>query len=694
MTRMTDQIGRVLGGRYRLISPLGSGASAQVYLADDVRLRRRVAVKVLHPALADDESFLRRFRAEAQSAASLSHPHLLAVFDWSGGDDDSPYLVTEYLSGGSLRAMLDAGHRLSPGQALVVGLEASRALDHAHRQGFVHRDIKPANLLFGADGRLRVADFGLARAIAEAGWTEPAGAVVGTARYASPEQARGESVDGRSDVYSLALVLVEAVTGTVPFAADTTIATLMARLDHSLGVPDEMGALQPVLEQAGRLDLDGRLDAAGLGKGLIDAATELTRPDPLPLAGGSGTASGGPDARDATLLGPTAASAAVAAVAAVAPLGVGAAGAAGNGDGAGVGAVATAGARAYDGSQTTVVVSRPGPDATNVLAAPPAGLPPAPSSGPPWRPRDGEPAHALSPNDRGARRLMFGALVVVLAVAVGVAGGWAYVRARVPSHTVPELIGMNRTDALGAVADYDWTIDEELVRRDGTEEGEVLEADPAPGEELREGGTLRLVVSEGAPLVDVPAGLVGSTQAAAVAALEAAGLVAQVVPQADEDIDEGIVIGFADGEPEAQLPRGSTVRLAVSAGDELEVPDVEGWDYGDAVAELEARGFDTELEQGDADGDRRVGEVIGTDPEAGDEADAGDTVTVIVAVDEVDVPEVTGMSLDEARGALEDAGLSVGRVNGPDDGTVVATWPLENSEVPEGTSVDLTVRRR
>ena len=166
-----------------------------MYLADDVRLRRRVAVKVLHPGLADDESFLRRFRAEAQAAAALSHPHILAVYDWSD-DDESPYLVTEFLGGGSLRSMLDAGHRLTTAQALVVGLEAARALDHAHRQGFVHRDIKPANLLFGDDGRLRVADFGLARAIAEAGWTEPTGAVLGTARYASPEQARGESVDG------------------------------------------------------------------------------------------------------------------------------------------------------------------------------------------------------------------------------------------------------------------------------------------------------------------------------------------------------------------------------------------------------------------------------------------------------------------------------------------------------------------
>src|ERR671916_2964521 len=196
MSRMTEQIGRVLGGRYRLLSPLGSGASAQVYLADDVRLRRQVAVKVLHPALADDESFLRRFRAEAQAAASLSHPHLLAVFDWSG-DDETPFLVTEYLGGGSLRAMLDAGHRLSPSQALVVGLEAARGLDHAHRQGFVHRDIKPANLLFGVDGRLHIADFGIARALADAAWTEPAGVVLSTARYASPEQARGRAVDAK-----------------------------------------------------------------------------------------------------------------------------------------------------------------------------------------------------------------------------------------------------------------------------------------------------------------------------------------------------------------------------------------------------------------------------------------------------------------------------------------------------------------
>ncbi|HJR24011.1 MAG TPA: protein kinase, partial [Acidimicrobiales bacterium] len=201
VSRSTDQIGRVLSGRYRLIAPVGTGASAQVFLADDVRLKRRVAVKVLHEALAEDESFLRRFRAEAQAAAALNHPNILAVYDW-GDDDGTPYLVTEYLGGGSLRTMLDRGTRLSPSQALLVGLQATRALDYAHRRGFVHRDVKPANLLFGEDGRLRIADFGLARALAEAAWTEPQGAVLGTARYASPEQAQGEAVDGRADVYS------------------------------------------------------------------------------------------------------------------------------------------------------------------------------------------------------------------------------------------------------------------------------------------------------------------------------------------------------------------------------------------------------------------------------------------------------------------------------------------------------------
>ncbi|MGI8984719.1 MAG: serine/threonine-protein kinase, partial [Acidimicrobiales bacterium] len=283
-TRIADHLGRVLGGRYRLLAPIGTGASAHVFLADDVRLRRRVAVKILHPALADDEAFLRRFRAEARAAAALNHPHVMAVFDW-GEEADGPYLVSEYLGGGSLRAVLDRGRRLSPSQALMVGLEAGKALAYAHGRGLVHRDIKPANLLFDEEGRLRIADFGLARALAEAAWTEPVGAVLGTARYASPEQVRGVPVDGKADVYSLAVVLVEAVTGRVPFAAETTVATLVGRLDTPLEAPPALGPLGPIVARAGRPDPSERLDAIGFAAALQAVAAELPAPEPLALAG-------------------------------------------------------------------------------------------------------------------------------------------------------------------------------------------------------------------------------------------------------------------------------------------------------------------------------------------------------------------------------------------------------------------------
>src|SRR3954453_22439060 len=285
-TRMADQVGRVLGGRYRLRAALGSGASAQVFVADDAALERQVAVKLLHPALAGDGSFLRRFQAEARAAAALTHPHIMAVYDW-GDDEDSPYLVCEYLAGGSLRALLDDGRRLSPSQALLVGLEAAHGLHYAHRRSIVHRDIKPGNLLFDTEGRLRIADFGMARALAEAAWTEPAGALLGTARYAAPEQVKGESVDGRADVYALAVTLIEAVTGKVPFAADTTIATLMARVDTPLIAPPELDALGPVVELGGRPEKEDRPDAAGFARALDAAARDLPAPDPLPLVGPS-----------------------------------------------------------------------------------------------------------------------------------------------------------------------------------------------------------------------------------------------------------------------------------------------------------------------------------------------------------------------------------------------------------------------
>jgi eukaryotic-like serine/threonine-protein kinase len=281
---VADLTGRVLTGRYRLLAPIGAGSSGRVYVADDVRLRRRVAIKVLHAALAEDSGFLRRFRSEAQVAASLNHPNVMAVYDW--GDDEVPFMVLELLTGGSLRSLLDSGARLSPSQAVHVGRQVTSALEYAHARGVVHRDIKPANLLFDEHGIVRVADFGLARALAEASWTEPAGTVVGTARYAAPEQATGAPLDGRADLYSLAIVLTESVIGSVPDLAETAIGTLAARATTPLVAPLELGRLGPVVERAGRPDPAQRYpDAATMRNALTDAARTLPPPQPLALSG-------------------------------------------------------------------------------------------------------------------------------------------------------------------------------------------------------------------------------------------------------------------------------------------------------------------------------------------------------------------------------------------------------------------------
>jgi beta-lactam-binding protein with PASTA domain/serine/threonine protein kinase len=693
MTRMTDQIGRVLGGRYRLLSAVGSGASAHVYLADDVRLRRRVAVKVLHPALADDALFLRRFQAEARAAAALSHPHILAVFDWSG-DQESPYLVTEFLGGGSLRSMLDAGHRLTTAQALVVGLETARALDHAHRQGFVHRDIKPANLLFGEDGRLRVADFGLARAIAEAGWTEPTGAMLGTARYASPEQARGESVNGASDVYSLTLVLVEAVTGAVPFSADTTIATLMARLEHPLVVPEVMGPLTGILTKTGGLDVGKRPDAAAFGAGLIAAAEQLARPAPLPLAPPRVDGAGAEDSRDSTLVRPEvyapgngagsggAGALVVASGTSVGGAVVGApAGGAAGADGTSVGS-------ASDLPATTGGIAMAAVDATSTTVLPPAPGRPPPPAGPPRTPPAGTPA--LSANDRSARRLMLGALVVAVAVAIGVVGSWVYIRSHVPSHTVPEeLVGAQQDEVVEMIGGNGWDIVARRDYYDNTTEGEIVRTVPEPGTSLREGETLTLHVSLGAPLVPVPQDLVGLSQEDAEARLATAGLQAEVRRQTSDEVDAGIVMGLGEDVAD-QAPRGSSVPLIVSSGpDEPEIPELEGENYQDAVAELEALGLEVELDF--RGGGRDEGEVIRTEPDEGEEVDQGSTVVVVVAGGQVTVPDVGGATLEDARATLEDADLSVGIVFGPDDGRVQETFPLIGTEVDPGAAIDVVM---
>lgn len=668
MSHMTEQIGRVVGGRYRLLAPLGSGASAEVYLADDVRLRRRVAVKLLHAGLADDEAFLRRFRAEARSAAALSHPNIVSIFDWNG-DESPPYLVTEYLSGGSLRSMLDRGVRLSPSQALLVALETAQALDHAHRQGFVHRDIKPANLLYGADARLRVADFGLARAVAEAGWTEPSGAIMGTARYSSPEQARGESLDGRSDVYSLALLLVETVTGTVPFTTDTTIGTLMARLDKPVAVPDELAALAPVVRAAGAIDPADRPEAAELVKQLLATAPELPRPAQLPIVVGDPTrppaGSNGDGGADHTMVPTT----------------------------ANVPATTTTPHPEISSTQ-----SQPGADATQRFVQPASPMP-SPASG--YHPPS--PAH-LSPVAAGRRPWWrpWGTRIVaaVLAIAVGVAGAWIFLQASKPSHVVPEaLVGATRAEINEHVGDYGWRIAVVDEASTEVEADHVIRTEPEPGSNLREGERLRVVVSSGPPMVDVPGSeaLRGLTEDAARSMLtaEGIGLQPEFVQTPSNEVEEGLVIGLEEGTPE-QLAVGSTVRVLVANGPAVTIPPLEGWEWEDARDRLED--FDLEVEvRRENNGEVERGRVIRTEPGEGADVSPDSEVVLVVSRgengggdgDRVEVPDVTGESLDEAREELEDAGLQVGTVWGNTGGSVQFSVPTAGQTVDEGTQVEL-----
>jgi eukaryotic-like serine/threonine-protein kinase len=632
--RIADQIGRVLGGRYRLVAPIGTGASAHVYVADDVELRRRVAGKVLHPALAEDESFLRRFRAEAQAVAGLRHAHVMQVYDW-GQDLDGPFLVLEHLSGGSLRDLLDTGHRLSVSQALAVGLEAAQGLDYAHRRGLVHRDIKPANLLFDDEGRLAIADFGLARALAEAAWTEPAGAVLGTARYASPEQAKGSSVDGKADVYALTLSLIEAVTGRVPFAADTTIATLMGRVDRPLEVPVELGPLVPVLAAAGAPDPSDRIDAGELARQLEAAARELPRPQPLPLVAAVHESPidlrGEPS--DLTFIGEvrTAAPASVA-----------------------------AGRRLFDIDA----------DATHHGFTVPDEV-----------------------SDRKRKRRWPKVLLVLALLAALAGGGLAVAAAAKPSFPVVDLKGKSLADAQRLVSgEQDFEVVD--VGRDDdwsetVEAGLILEQSPLAGEELKQGETIRVRISDGPQPRAVP-DLTGKTRGEAQAALDELALALTPQDAFHPEIPKDVVVDWTPRD--GTVAKGAAITVTFSKGPEpVEVPTFLDKVYDEYQKILEGLGIKTKKEEAFSD-KVEAGKVISTNPSTVVQPGGEMTVIVSKGPEQVAVPNLKGLSEDDAAAKLQAAGLRLGDRFGPPNRPVFDSSPSAGAKVDKGSTVDVYTR--
>jgi serine/threonine-protein kinase len=556
-------------------------------------------------------------------AAALHHPHVMAVYDW-GEDDGVAFMVLELLKGGSLRSLLDTGDRLTPSQAAHVGRQVAAALAYAHGRGIVHRDIKPANLLFDAHGIVRVADFGLARALAEASWTEPAGTMVGTARYAAPEQAGGASLDGRADLYSLGVVLVEACTGEVPVVGDTAISTLAARAHRGIEGPDSLGPLAPIVTRAGKpAPADRYPDAAAMGSALTAAARVLPPPEPLDLPGLGEVV----EDVEPTHHAPT--------------------------------------SRFYDQEEPTRANDAP----------------------------DGDAFRAPVPRPRSVTRrslvpfFVAGAILLALVVGIGAVMSAGAGGGTVP---VPALVGTDEQAA--AIEATEAGLLMRVVERRTSDDpaGLVIEQRQSPGSFLSEDGEIEVVVSRGPPPVPLP-DVTGLALAEAQAALEQAGFVVAAERRFDEIVPVDVVIGT---EPAGggQAPRESTIKVFVSDGPApVEVPDVGGVaSFEEAAAALEAKRF-VAVRREDYSDTIEAGMVIGTDPVAGTLAPRDSEVGVIVSLGPplVQVPNVTGMSVEAASDALSAAGLVADVENFGRGKPVRAQDPAGGTTVRRGSKVTL-----
>ena len=618
---------------------IGQGGSATVFEATDLTLERNVAVKVLHPKLSSDPAFLERFRSEARAAAGLSHPNVMAVHDWGEddrGDSTLPYLVMELLEGGSLRAMLDEGVVASPSQAIQIGLDACRGLNYAHTEGLVHRDITPANLLFGSDGRLRIADFGLAKALADSGWTESGKDLVGTARYASPEQAQGLRLAPASDVYSLGLILVEALSGSVPFSADTMLGTLTARVETDVPIPDVPEKLGEVLASMTQREAEERPSSNQAGLQLVKAAEGMPRPNALPLVGmpeidqtvhaDDPLVSNDPDVTiidqpDQTEVAGT-------------PIVEAASGPAVDADEPtrrwpwllfsliAVGAIAWF---AFNQLSTAAILAPPVPEVAN-LSREDALV----EFGDRWEldekfDRDADIAAGnVVRTEPVAGELLGEGEVLSYWVSLG------RPLVRVP---VDELLGRSQEQALLRLEDVGLSVGSvERVNSEDVGAGNVLSVESA-APELPLGDPVDLVVSLGPQARQIPEFTAATNADEYIATLETAGLgVNRLDEFNDANVPEGQFVSV-DPPPGTSIDRGGAVTIIVSKGPTpVPIPPTSGRSLGEVLDSLQAVGLlaGDLLGPDDEPGNARC-DVIGTDPPQGTELQPGETVTVFLS---------------------------------------------------------------
>ena len=630
-------VGELVDGRYRVVRHLADGGMATVLLATDTRLDRDVALKVMRADLAADETFVSRFRREARSAARLSHPNVVPVFD-QGEDGGRVFLAMEYIDGRTVREVVDAEGALTPRAALDVTESVLTGLAAAHDAGYIHRDVKPENILIADDGPVKVADFGLARAVTSQTTTADDGVLFGTVAYLSPEQVERGIADARSDVYAAGLVLFELLTGTRAIEGESPIHLAFQHVHHGVPDPSErVAGMPPALDElvslATHRDPDARPRSAGEYLDALRATREDLDPDELDARPDRAAAVAG---ADPTLAHPR---------------------------------------------QSRTRALDPGTTGASATAA-------DTDRGSTASPRQAPPSSVA----RRRRGVLAALLTLVL-----LGGGGAYWYATAgpgASVAVPDVAGQSRDDVAAELEEHDLGLSEQEAFDESVPEGESMSSNPPPGSEAAKGSDVIVVFSRGPERYDVP-DLTGQTTNEATRALEDRTLELGRTSQAwHESVDKGRIIS-SDPAAGAEVKRDTNVAVTVSRGPEpIAVPSVTGRSLPKATTAIEDAGLEVTRADDAYSSDVDKGSVISQSPANGT-LNRGEAVTLTVSKgpEMVTVPKVEGLTKAAATKKLEAAGFTVEVqtfLGGPMD-EVRASRPGGGGEAEKGSTVTILV---